>query len=373
MQISSRLDSGNIRVLGISGDEVATLEIETDPGTDYMHWFHFQCFAARDTAHRFRIANAGRSRTADGWRDYRATASYDGETWFRLPTSFDGDTLEFALTPRHPLFLLGHFAPYTLERHRRLLARCQASPEVALESLGRSIEGRLITAVRVGAGGGGKPVVWITAGQHPGEPMGPWSAEGVLERLLDPHDGLAGRLRRDAVFWIVPTMNPDGSVAGRLRTNAAGVDLNRAWGDPQPASAPEVLAVRRRMEETGVSLHIDLHGDETLPYNFVVPSDSVPSVSPHLIALRHLFERRLVEANPDFQTVHGYPPEAPGSADLGIGANWVEHTFGCLAVTLEQPFKDLADSPRTESGWSPGCSRRLGMSLLDAVAAVLRH
>lgn len=371
MRIDDRLDGGNIGVIDGAPGTTAALEIRPDPGTAFLHWFHFRCLAAPGVEHRFDIVNAGRSRTPDGWRDYRVAASYDRRHWFRLPTRFDGGTLSFALTPRRPLVLLAHFAPYTLERHMDLLARCQESPAAEVALVGTSLEGRPIGVVKVGAAGPGKPVVWITAGQHPGEPMGCWSAEGVLDRLLDPDDAVAALLRRDAVHYVVPTLNPDGSLAGRLRTNAAGIDLNRAWRDPRADTAPEVLAVRSRMEETGVDLLVDLHGDETIPHNFIVPSDSVPSVSPRLIALREAFEARLAAANPDFETEHRYPPEAPGTADLGICANWVEERFGCLAVTLEQPFKDPAGLPRTEAGWSPGRSRRLGASLLDAVAAVL--
>lgn len=370
MEISSRLDGGNIRSLAVERT-AAALEILPDPGTSFLHWFHFQCTAAEPGEHRFRIVNAGRSRTPDGWRDYRALASYDRRHWFRLPTTFDGETLSFALAPRHPLVFFAHFAPYTQERLLDLLARCQAHPEVRLAVAGLSLEGRPIHRLRLGQPDGAKPVVWVTAGQHPGEPMGPWCAEGLLDRLLDPDDGVAARLRREAVFHVIPTLNPDGSVAGRLRTNAAGTDLNRAWADPRPATAPEVLAVRSLMERTGADLFIDLHGDETIPHAFVVPSDSVPSATPRLVALRRAFEARLASADPDLRLEPGYPPEAPGTADLGIAANWVEDRFGCLAVTLEQPFKDPGGQPPTEAGWSPGRCRRLGGALLDAVAALL--
>ena len=114
-----------------------------------------------------------------------------------------------------------------------------------------------------------------------------------------------------------------------------------------------------------------MHGDETIPYCFVVPSDTVPSGTARLIELRRSFETALVAANPDFQTEHGYPPESPGSADLAIGANWVEEQFRCLSVTLEQPFKDPANSPLTEAGWSPGRSRKLGADTLTALASIL--
>jgi murein tripeptide amidase MpaA len=32
---------------------------------------------------------------------------------------------------------------------------------------------------------------------------------------------------------IVPMINPDGVISGNSRTNLAGVDLNRKWGDKE--------------------------------------------------------------------------------------------------------------------------------------------
>lgn len=33
--------------------------------------------------------------------------------------------------------------------------------------------------------------MWIVARQHPGESMAEWWCEGLLKRLVDPHDALA--------------------------------------------------------------------------------------------------------------------------------------------------------------------------------------
>lgn len=370
MHIASNFDSGNIHRLAV-GAQLAELEIRPDPGTEFLHWFHFRAVADDSELQRFRIVNAGASRTSGGWEGYRAVASYDRETWFRVPTAFDGQTLSFELIPRHPIVYFGHFAPYTLERQACLLSWCQARPGVRVEVLGESVEGRPIEMLRVGSEAAGAPICWITAGQHPGEPMSKWLVDGLLRRLLDPEDSIAKLLRAKAQFHVVPNMNPDGGFSGRLRTNAAAIDLNRAWGDPDMRTSPEVHCVRAAMERTGVDFYLDVHGDETLPYNFVVSADSVPSMTPRLVDLRVRFERALQVANPDFQREHGYPAEEPGSADLDIGNNWVAERFGCLSMTLEQSFKDLADSPVTPWGWSPARSRKLGASSLAALLAVL--
>ena len=79
--------------------------------------------------------------------------------------------------------------------------------------------------------------------------MAEWWMEGFLDRLLDPGDRTAARLRDRAVFHIVPNMNPDGSRRGHLRTNATGTNLNREWSEPAMDRSPEVFLVRQRMQE----------------------------------------------------------------------------------------------------------------------------
>jgi hypothetical protein len=43
----------------------------------------------------------------------------------------------------------------------------------------------------------------------------------------------------------------DGSHRGHLRTNAAGVNLNRAWADPSSETSPEVFHTLNMMKATG--------------------------------------------------------------------------------------------------------------------------
>src|SRR3546814_3267203 len=65
------------------------------------------------------------------------------------------------------------------------------------------------------------------------------------------------------------------------------------------------------------------------------------------------FEAALQRANPDFQREKGYGKAAPGNANLAICTPWVAERFGCLAATLEMPFKDNANAPDAVAGWSP--------------------
>jgi murein tripeptide amidase MpaA len=90
---------------------------------------------------------------------------------------------------------------------------------------------------------------------------------------------IARKLLQRCVFYIVPNMNPDGSVRGNLRTNAAGANLNREWMTPSVERSPEVLYVKQKMHETGIDMFFDIHGDEALPYNFVAGNEMLENFS----------------------------------------------------------------------------------------------
>ena len=71
-----------------------------------------------------------------------------------------------------------------------------------------------------------------------------WLVEGLINNLLDSDCPTAKSLLDKANFYIVPNMNPDGSVRGHLRTNAVGTNLNREWQSPSLEKSPERILRR---------------------------------------------------------------------------------------------------------------------------------
>ena len=213
--------------------------------------------------------------------------------------------------------------------------------------------------------------IWVTARQHPGETMAEWFIEGLLGRLLDSQDPTARTLLDSATFYIVPNMNPDGSALGNLRTNAAGANLNREWETPSIEKSPEVYYVREKMQEIGVDLFLDIHGDEAIPYVFVAGTEGVPSYNERIQGLENDFKQALLNASPDFQTEYGYEVDQFGDANMTLATSWVGHHFQCLAYTVEMPFKDNNNLPDVDFGWNGQRSLRLGEAMLSAILAVL--
>jgi murein tripeptide amidase MpaA len=148
------------------------------------------------------------------------------------------------------------------------------------------VEGRDLTVLSFGEPGPDKRVIWVSARQHPGETMAEWFAEGLVDGLLDEDEELTAEILSRAVVHVVPNMNPDGGVLGNLRANAAGMNLNRAWLEPDEESSPEVLAVRAMMEETGVDLFLDVHGDERNPFCFLAGCEGNPGYSEKICSRR---------------------------------------------------------------------------------------
>ncbi len=375
IRISDKFDGGNIIVKSVDNPADIQLEIRKDNQSDFYQWFYFRATGAKGTNCHFRITNASTSAYPQGWNDYRAVASYDRNSWFRVPTIYRDGALSIKHIPDANIIYYAYFSPYSSDQHTDLILRTIHKPGVNLNVVGNTLDGQDIEILTIGDSNQGdfksKRQLWITARQHPGETMAEWWMEGFLERLTDLSDPVARYLKEKAIFHVVPNMNPDGSRRGHLRTNAIGVNLNREWSNPSPEKSPEVYYVISKMRETGVDFALDVHGDEALPYNFIAGAEGVPSFTDHGEALLNSYKEKLKIASPDFQTVYGYPRNPPGTANMGICANYLAETFNCLAMTLEMPFKDTVETPDQIYGWSPERCKNLGAANLDAMMAVV--
>jgi murein tripeptide amidase MpaA len=367
LSISNAFDGGNIRLVAIDGDLI-DLEIEQDFQSDFYQWFYFRLTGAAGRAVSLRILNCAGAAYPLGWDDYRACISYDREEWVRADTKYADGILTIEMTPASDSVWIAYFAPYTMERHHELVASVLAEPGVVYRSLGQTLDGQELDYFRLD---GGPLQVWLYARQHPGETMAEWWMEGALELLLDSEDDVARQLRERATFHIVPNMNPDGSRRGHLRTNAAGVNLNREWHAPTLERSPEVHYVRAEMDRTGVDFAMDVHGDEAIAANFLAGFEGIPSFKQAQQDVFEAFSDALLRASPDFQTAKGYEVPAPGQANLSMSTAQLAERYGAVSMTLEMPFKDNAERPDPTYGWSPDRCRQLAYACLEALNEVL--
>jgi murein tripeptide amidase MpaA len=128
-----------------------------------------------------------------------------------------------------------------LTSHRDLVAFYRAlearSPFVQMHEIGRSRLGRPLHLVVLSrpsvkapweAHASGKPVVFIGAQVHGDEPAG---AEGLMLLARELVEGSLQEALDEAIFLLVPQINPDGAQAGTWgsRNNALGYNLNRDY------------------------------------------------------------------------------------------------------------------------------------------------
>lgn len=371
MKISTQFDAGSVIVTDLTDPSNIRLKIRADNASEFAQWFYFRLQGAAYQNCVMHFENAAEAAYPAGWEEYQAVASYDRQNWFRVPTRYENGVLTIEHTPLSNSVYYAYFEPYSYEQHLNLLGEAQGSGLCQIDDLGSTIQGRDINLLTIGNQAASDLKIWITARQHPGETMAEWFIEGFLGRLLDPQDPTARTLLDRATFYIVPNMNPDGSVLGNLRTNAAGANLNREWREPTVEYSPEVYYVREKMQQTGVDMFLDIHGDEAIPFVFVAGTEGVPSYNERIANLESQFKEALATASPDFQDEYGYDKDAPGQANLSMATAWVGENFKCLAYTLEMPFKDNNNLPDDDFGWNGQRSLRLGEAMLSAVLAVL--
>lgn len=368
LHITSAFDSGNIQVLSDKDARNIRLAIRPDNASDFFQWFYFRVSGARDIDCQFSIENAGKAAFTGGWENYSVCASYDRETWFRIPTTYHEGILSWEHMPELDSLYYAYFAPYSMDRHADMIAEVLQHADTNLKILGQTVEGQDLDCLIIGDG---SPIIWVIGRQHPGETQASWWMEGFLARLLDDDDPVSRVMRSKATFHIVPNMNPDGSCRGNLRTNYAGANLNREWETPSLQSSPEVYHTIAAMNDARPHMVLDVHGDESLPYNFIAGAEGIQGYTEKQAQNLADFLTAYCTASPDFQTKIGYPKSAPGTANLAMCTNFCAYEYDCLAMTLEMPFKDNANLPDEMFGWSPERCARLGAASLDAMLAVI--
>lgn len=370
--IFANFPSGNIEVLDAADPAAIRLRIRPDPVTGFLQWFFFRVVGAKGQPLTMRFDNANDALVpAKGWQGYRAFASYDLDHWFRVPTDYDGTYLTIRHAPERDGIYYAYFPAYTAEPLRRLVGRCQADPRCRAEVLGRTVDGEELDLLTIGQPGPGRKTIWAIGRQHPGEVQASWWMEGFLAALLDPNDPVAPGLLAKAVFHVAPNMNPDGTRRGQHRTNAGGKNLNAEWEQPSLEKSPEVFHVLERMQRTGVSFCLDVHGDEELPFVFFARVDLNGDTPPDVLAARTRYGEALVRLSPDCRPDGSYVrPHAKRNPMAFCGPQIVKR-FNAPAVTLEIPYKDVAALPDPVEGYSIRQCKELGRACLHALAAVL--
>jgi len=376
MKISHNFDSGSIAIIDTKDINNIQLKLTTDNNDNTMQWFHFRCHTNAGVQHTIRIMNAGDSSFSRAWDNYQAMASYDKINWFRVPTQFINKELVINYTPSKDEISYAYFTPYDYTKQQKFIKEIQKVAQCKHTVLANTLDNNAIDLLTIGEPAieqttMDKKAIWIIARQHPGETMAQWFIEGVVSHLLS-QDNNSRQLLEKAVFYIVPNMNPDGSIKGNHRTNGHGLNLNRQWHSPSKVLCPEVYYVQEKMKQTGVDLLIDVHGDEEIPYNFIMPAKGSTSISAQAneFKLNFMAATKEFQAEVDYDNFHKKQSRCCGTTCGGkpdTATKYVTDTFGCLALVLEMPFIDHNNQPNSITGWSGPRSINLGADILKPI------
>jgi hypothetical protein len=196
--------------------------------------------------------------------------SEDGVVWTHVPdVRFDTDakTLLVTVSPGSRRYWIAHVEPYSHSRLEAFLGGLR-SADLAVETLGPTVQGRelrLLTITDRSVPDAGKKSIWLMGRQHAWETGTSFVVEGAVRWLLSDD---AREVRKRAVFHVLPMMDPDGVVAGGVRFNRNGYDVNRNWDSCDPADAesrrkmPEIAAVKERLAKSRIDLFLTLHNQE---------------------------------------------------------------------------------------------------------------
>ncbi len=191
--------------------------------------------------------------------------------------------------------------------------------------IGRSVDGRPITAVQIGDPSGTR-VALVVGVIHGDERAGLRIIRAIKRRASQAPGSVQG-----TQLWAIQTVNPDG-LRAHTRKNAHGVDLNRnfpyRWRDdvphsngyypgPRPASEPETRAVMAFVQKIRPDLSIWYHQ----PWGAVLACRGSPP-----IAARYA---KLV----------GMRTSCRGKGLRGTAITWEMHAFpGSSAFVVEMPL-----------------------------------
>jgi hypothetical protein len=171
--------------------------------------------------------------------------SHDRKNWQRMPgigfgmpskTSKSADNVLTRTVELHfPAFQedtvwFGHQVPMAYEDMVELIDHWKQSPAVKVHTLGKSEGGRNLYRLEITDPKSlhvrERRWVHYFANQHPGEYNAMWRMAGMINWLLSDEGADA---RQRAVCHFVLMQSPDGPANGWLRTNAQGIDMNRAY------------------------------------------------------------------------------------------------------------------------------------------------
>lgn len=297
-------DSGSLDVANtsITGDTV-TLAGRDNYNPGKWKWIYFRARNVLGRKLEFRIGDnfaSGSGRLTD----HKFVYSYDRQTW----RFFDNGGLQSSQYRfsnddafSQNVVYIAYGVPYPFEKAVDLVATAKQSQWVSpttsadnnliigqsaggTDDLGRAIPPHDLYGFQITdtSASGPKEKIVLLSGVHSNEVNGNHTLHGLVEWLLGT-SAEAAQLRRDAIIYVYPMVNPDGRYAGYNRgtVEAEREDPNRQWSSGNWGNNTEVRIVAQALSaDTGgdIDYLMDLHSKVGTGQHFAyLDADSSPT------------------------------------------------------------------------------------------------
>ncbi len=224
-------------------------------------WFYFLMTGVRGKSITMNIRHS----------DPRAPMySYDGENFERFDPFCESVVYESedhrkklvtTKTFEKDSVYIAYYTPYTNGRLEKKLEEWRYRNGVAIHSIGKSSRGRempMLLITNTYKPDKDKKKIYIHGRIHPSESPASWCLEGLIDTLTSNSE-YARALRDNAVFYILPFINPDGVALGYSRCNANGVNMEINYNREDTLTEQEVKNVKKFIETTTYGGgHIDM-------------------------------------------------------------------------------------------------------------------
>ncbi|MFA6334772.1 MAG: M14 family zinc carboxypeptidase [Bacteroidales bacterium] len=235
---------------------------------------------------------------------------------------------------------ISHFIPYTYSHLTNKIDQWNRCEFVKYEEIGRSqmnVPIHMLTITDSSVPDKNKKRIWIHGRAHPSEQPGSWHLESMIDELTSCSE-YSKTLLKQAVFYIVPFINPDGVIGGYSRSTPTGVNVEINWDRNDSLTAPEVKALKKKLveltSEKPIDLFLNMHSQIANSVTYWI--HTAESTSDRSFRNLLLFSNLTVNDNPYYTSKdQSFSDVAPRYAE-----GWMWNRFGdrTIAVTFETPY-----------------------------------